>query len=162
MRKLEIKFKYKPTNISHIKEFEKHINLKLPNDYVEFLLEYNGGRFKEDAYEMLEPTHKKHGLFQGIDWFFTLTEDYNNNLLKNFKLYLNRMPEEFIPIGDDGCGNKICLCIDGKNYGKVYFWDHNWESDEGEEPTYDNLYLIANTFTEFVNKLYEYKLPEEQ
>jgi hypothetical protein len=40
---------------------------------------------------------------------------------------------------------------------EILYWDHEEEADEGEEPTYDNVYLIANSFTDFINGLYEDK-----
>jgi hypothetical protein len=34
--------------------------------------------------------------------------------------------------------------------GYVYFWDHEHEAED--EPTYDNMHLIAKSFTEFLDK----------
>ena len=164
MKTLEIeKLKsYKVIYIDEIEKFEEKIDAKLPKDYVEFLLKYNGGRPKQDAYNnMIEPINSQ---IDGgaVSWFYTLAEDYHYNLFKNYQIFENRMPKELIPIGDDGGGNQICLAVGGDNYGKVYFWDHDWENDDEEqEPDYSNVYLIANSFTEFVNKLYEYKLEDE-
>lgn len=40
--------------------------------------------------------------------------------------------------------------------GKVYFWDHEGEEmDDDSPPTWDNVYLIANSFTEFLDNLEE-------
>jgi hypothetical protein len=47
----------------------------------------------------------------------------------------------------------ICISIQGDDYGKVYFWDHNWEVTEGE-PDYSNVHPLADSFTEFLGKLY--------
>jgi hypothetical protein len=162
MRVLEITAlkSYKPTNLKEIYEFEHQINAKLPQAYVEFLLQYNGGRPKQDAYHMIEPTHETLGLFEGVEWFYTLAEDEIYNLQEIYKLYLDRLPKELIPIASDGFANQICLAVRGDNYGKVYFWDHDWEAEEGEEPTYSNVYLIANSFAEFIDKLYEFNLED--
>ncbi|MEZ4903851.1 MAG: SMI1/KNR4 family protein [Spirosomataceae bacterium] len=52
-------------------------------------------------------------------------------------------------------GNYVCICLKGENYGKIYFYDHEVEN-ENEDGTlnWDNLYLIANSFTEFLEKLH--------
>ena len=45
----------------------------------------------------------------------------------------------------------------GEDKGKVYFWDSVEEEDvdeeAGEEPGYSNVYLLANSFQEFINSL---------
>ena len=165
MRKLDIDIedKFETTNIEKVNAFEQQINVKLPKNYVEFLLLYNGGRFKQEVYSMIEPIYGTSGVSEGgISWFYTLAEDYHYNLFKNYQTFKKRIPKELIPIGSDSCGNQICLAVGGDNYGKVYFWNHDWENDDDEqEPDYSNVYLIANNFTEFVNKLYEYNLEDE-
>jgi cell wall assembly regulator SMI1 len=150
----------KQATIKEIKEFEQKIEANLPDDYIQFLLKYNGVRFKQDSYDgMLKPYSNIDG--GAVRWFYTLADSYNYNLLKTCYMYFNRIPKQLIPIAEDGGGNQICLAVRGENYGKVYFWDHDWESDEGEEPTYSNVYLIANNFSEFLNKLYELKLNDD-
>ncbi len=51
----------------------------------------------------------------------------------------------------------ICLGIKGKRRGKVYFWDHEDEFDDNGEgrQDYGNVYLLANSLDEFLNKLHE-------
>ena len=66
-----------------------------------------------------------------------------------------RMPEELVPIAHDPGGNQICIAVAGPKTGAVYFWDHEEEADDDETPGYDNVYLIANSFNEFLNSLTE-------
>ena len=47
------------------------------------------------------------------------------------------MPDELVSIGCGSGGDQICISVKGNNYGKVYFWNHDWECEEGEEP-YNN------------------------
>jgi hypothetical protein len=63
------------------------------------------------------------------------------------------VPAGFLPLAVDPGGNLICLVISGTNTGKVYFWDHEEEVEEGQQPGYSNVYLIANSFNEFLNSL---------
>lgn len=140
---------------------QNHLNCELPEDYRSFLLKYNGGYPKEDTFPVIEELAPGE-VFCGIDRFLEI----NSNTVNDFRIVnstlKNRIPKELICIARAVCGDKICLCVKGKNYGKVYFWDHNWEAEEGEEPTYDNVYLIANSFEDFINSLYEYKEEDEQ
>jgi hypothetical protein len=156
IRKLE---SYSPTDMEQIVNFEQQINARLPQEYVQFLLQYNGGAPKKDVYKMLE-VNENSNEDETISLFYTLAEDYNHNLFSKFNTFLGRMPKELIPIAIDPFGNQICLAVKGENYGKVYFWNHDWEHDEGEEPTYRNISLISNSFQEFVDKLYEYELED--
>jgi hypothetical protein len=41
--------------------------------------------------------------------------------------------------------------VAGEKCGQIYFWDHEAEMDEGEPPTYDNLYLIADSIDDLLN-----------
>jgi hypothetical protein len=63
-----------------------------------------------------------------------------------------------LPVAGDGSGNLICLSFEGANKGAVYFWDHD---EEHSPPTYENVYLIAETFEKFLNSIYFEDLSEE-
>ena len=65
------------------------------------------------------------------------------------------MPQGYLPIGCDPGGNQICLVVKGQNYGQVFFWDHEFEADDGNEPTDDNLTFIAPDFDAFLKSLHE-------
>lgn len=146
------------TNIQEIEKFEQLIQSKLPDDYKQFLLKYNGGRpVKNECFKYVETWDgQSRNTSSGVEWFSSMFNDIksSNNILKG------RLPHEMLAIADGFCGNIICLCIKGDNYGKVYYWDHEYEADEDEEPWYENVYLIANSFADFINSLYEYKEDE--
>lgn len=50
-------------------------------------------------------------------------------------------------------GNLILLSLKNADRGKIYFWDHEMEANEGEIPDYSNLTLIANSFEECITSL---------
>jgi len=62
-----------------------------------------------------------------------------------------------VPIAFDAGGNLVCVAITGPHYGHVYFWDHEFESDDGEPVTMNNMALIANSFGEFLSGLYQFE-----
>lgn len=41
-----------------------------------------------------------------------------------------------MPIATDSFGNKLCIGVKGKHYGKIYFWDH--ENEAGSRNPFDN------------------------
>ena len=52
-------------------------------------------------------------------------------------------------------GNQICIAVTGEDKGKLFFWDHENERDLDKNPNdFGNVYLIANSFEEFVESLF--------
>lgn len=81
-----------------------------------------------------------------------------NDLEKNYAIYNGRIMNSFISIGDDPGGDQFCLGIDGIFRNKIYFWDHNQEIDEWEfieNKLPENMYLLADSFDNFINQLKE-------
>ena len=145
-----------PTNLEAIKKFEELIKVKLPEDYKQFLLKHNGGHPIRDTFRLIEPIND-HFNEGGISWFYALYDGDVCNITTNFKHSLARgeSPDKFLPIGyDSGGGNEICIeLIEGDDYGKLYYWTTDWSVWTKDE--YNYLYLIANSFTDFINDLYE-------
>ena len=132
---------------------EQRVGRKIPGPFRSFLLEHNGGwpdaadfRMAGDRVGTTQPGTIKN--FLGIDTpQRTLNLDY---VLDTFR---ERIPSWSFPVARDPGGNLILLAAEGPRAGKVYFWDHEREADEGRPPTEDNLYLIANSFDEFLDGL---------
>jgi hypothetical protein len=78
-----------------------------------------------------------------------------DSIKSNIKTYDTRMPAGFIPVGSSPAGNQICLYVHtGSRRGRVYYWDHENEVEiSGDEGDYANIYLIANSFAEFMDRL---------
>jgi hypothetical protein len=153
--------------------FEQENKVLLPSDYRAFLLKHNGGEPQPADFDYSDGTELMSG---GVQEFFAIyikpeTEtglSPNLNLASQFRIYkrmgIPRMPDELMPIGDNGGGNKICLCVSGEHTGCIYYWDHEMECTGGgtyEDGTpitmWDNCHFVANSFTEFLDSLYEYE-----
>ena len=101
----------------------------------------------------------------GLSHFYGVSSNsFKNDLSEILKCYQNRMPDNFLPIADDGLGNQICISLNNESSGYVYWWDHEneWDEDDYQEDTgehmpiearYQNVYLIAKSFGEFLTKL---------
>ena len=162
-KKIEIENQKEPANPKKIREFEQLTKLELPNEYKKWLLTYNGGKPKiEDTFYFIHPIDKNEKV-GGINYFYALYEGEVSNLYKTYITFLNRIPAELIPIADNGCGDQICLGIKGKHLNKVYFWGHENEvMEDNKEPWWDNVYLIANTFADFINKLFYAEINQDE
>jgi len=149
---MEFLKKFDLISTSRIVEFEEKNNIRLSNDYFDFLKNYNGGypardKFKINDSQGTDILDVLHGLdvkprFSNLDY---LVDNYSDRFIHHV-----------IPIGHDAGGNYICLNLkEGTNYGKVYFYDHEIDNeDENGNLNWDNLYLIADSFSEFLEKLY--------
>ncbi|MBU3104326.1 SMI1/KNR4 family protein [Clostridium gasigenes] len=132
-------------NMKEIEEFELKHDVKLPNDYIDFLLKFNGGYPHESTFKISD----EHG--ESVVNKFYGIGDMKGNLDRVFEILDGELPEGFISIGDDPAGDEICIGINEKYYGKIYLWIHDMESDE----ELSNIFFLAESFDDFFNSLYE-------
>jgi hypothetical protein len=80
------------------------------------------------------------------------------------------LPPALIPIGYNVFGDYICLCISGRQKGKIFFWDH----ERGPEPDlplgthgkinggylekhFRNVHLIAKSYDDFILRIRDWE-----
>lgn len=139
-------------DISMLTAFETRLGIKLPSTYRGFLQDYNGGIPHEtnQFFTFIDDDLRKEAMVQDFFGFHDI--GYSN--LNTFSKWIGvRVPHELLPIAMDPGGNLICLGIRDDVLNKVFFWDHDWEYEEGETPGYRNVYPVADTFREFVAML---------
>lgn len=137
-------------------KLENTLNVKFPNDYRQFMSLHNGGRPKPSDFRI---TWKNQNIAQGwkismVGDFFAVYDGGAVNLLHSAKQYIDRIPNGMIPIANDPSGNLILLGTSDKNNGKVFFWLHDLE-EEYDASDIENLGFIANSFSEFIDSLFE-------
>jgi cell wall assembly regulator SMI1 len=136
-----------------IDEAERGLGRSIPPDYRKFLLQYNGGRPVPSDFVMAGP-RKGSTQIGTVRYFLGIgTPEETENLDYVLGVFSDRMPPRIFPIARDPGGNFICISNEGADTGTVYFWDHERESEEGEAPGEQNLFIIANSFDEFLEKL---------
>lgn len=66
--------------------------------------------------------------------FYGEGESYQTgySLSNAIKKMENRIPTNFLPIAENNCGDRICLCIEGEKIGQIFYWYHENEWDEGD------------------------------
>lgn len=159
-----------------IQNIETTIGNKLPKDYVQYLLEYGlkgtnemvfySPKQEHPIYQHSEDLDLPNPVFSGsyLSVLFGKNEQEEYDILYELEEYQDRIPTSCIPIGTDGGGNLILMDLKENNYGFIYFWDHEyeWDAEEYEEETgldfteeikYQNTYLIADSFSSFLEKL---------
>lgn len=131
-------------SLQEVKKFEEENDIILPEQYVKFLTEYNGGYPKESNFKISDNEGESM-----VNKFYGIGE-MSGNLGRVFEMLDGEIPEEFISIANDPAGNELLIGTRGEYYGKVYFWLHDVEPEEEME----NMYILAKSFTEFFNNLY--------
>ena len=148
-----------PTDESAVRRLEERLGVPLPASYRGFLLSHNGGYVVSGS-----------GIdFWDGDWKDTLPllsllalcdEGEYDSIQEHLRMYVedSRIMRSFLPIGACGTGDKICLKIKGEKVGSVYGWIFEEEQEpedvEAEnEAGWANMYLLAEGFDEFIEKI---------
>jgi hypothetical protein len=124
-------------SLEEIQEFEKKNNVKLPQEFVNFYLKYNGGI----------PTHEYYNGYALIYYMPIKYGDEVNRIdykiisLKDAEL----LPERFIPFSYDSGGWYFALDLNEANYGAVYVI----RNDMGD----DHPVFVAPSFKELLEGL---------
>jgi hypothetical protein len=127
---------------------EHRLNGRLPDDYVAFLLDSNGGRAEGSRFDFTD--HTGETTSSRVAWFFGLSRDESYGIEANLDDYAGRIPSGFCPIGCDPFGNALLLAVAGEDYGSVWFWDHEREVPEAEAA---NMSRVAVSFRDFLRAL---------
>lgn len=142
-------------NLKQIEELEDLVKLNFPEDYKKHLLNFNGGQCTPNIFKFTENGKITES---NIDWFLAIYEgEYDNlrNYIEIYKIESKRLPMHILPIAHDPGGNLICISCGDKDFGSVYFWDHEKEThlDSNNDGNL-SLYFISENFNKFINELY--------
>lgn len=127
-------------NISQIENIEASLHIKLPTDYRQFLLDFNGGIPKDNYLTLIVKKLNKKPILGAL---LGINEDSNFDILDwNFE-YKSDMPESSIIIGTDYSSGLFVMMLDNE-YNGIYYWDN---AENG-----DNVYFIASDFVNFMKQ----------
>ncbi|NMC56794.1 MAG: SMI1/KNR4 family protein [Eubacteriaceae bacterium] len=136
-------------DIDDIKSFELKNDLNLPDDYIDFLLKYNGGE--------VELTDNNSFFIKGINDNVNIDVLYGvntENLELSVELWLNDykidMPPYTLIVGS--CyqyGFIVMLCY-GEDAG-IYYWDDSYEYACSNDD--NNVFFMVDTFSDIVDKI---------
>jgi hypothetical protein len=126
---------FQPLSIAEVEAIEAAAGSRLPEDYRVFLMTYGASAFRRRVKFSPVSSLPPNVSYSGSDYIdaFYGTEPPGRDaysLAHRMAFYKGRMPDSIIPIGDNGCGNQICLGVTGDLRGQVLYWDRNSEMDE--------------------------------
>jgi cell wall assembly regulator SMI1 len=135
---------------SDVLSLEHKLGLSLPVEYKNFLLRHNGGRPTPRAFPIVGLELNPFGTIQV---FFGIDDPIECcNIDWNYKEHNGRIPPNLLPIACDDGSDLVCLALAGADAGAVFFWDGY---DESDDLGYSNLYLLADSFDEFIKAIQE-------
>lgn len=161
---------FHPLPEEEIKHIEAYLHATLPSNYRSFLRDIGGAVI--DGLVSFKPLTQlptcEPGGNEPFSYFYGAECEGSDGLLASIKLYRDqrRIPRELIPIGANMFGDQVCLAIEGRDRERLFFWDHDDERNEMDYselhgPTvpvpraflYGNVYLVANSFDDFLSRL---------
>ncbi|WLR43221.1 SMI1/KNR4 family protein [Bacillus carboniphilus] len=163
MSKVKWEFTDGEVDITLINSVEEKIGFVFPMDYKECVKVNQGGNPVADCFDV-----------SGIERVFgTLLKinqpDSPSDIVNNYHDINKLLPKKMVPFANDPAGNLICFDYkDHEENPVVVFWEHEgaWEKEawmterglteeQAEERARENVFYVADTFTDFLNLLYE-------
>jgi hypothetical protein len=133
-----------------IEKLEGELNISLPAPYKKFLSSHNVGVYERTCFDFLDTDGNVNS--STINNFLFPESDGRYDLRTTYKFYsdADRIPLGLLPVAKDFAGNLVCICVEGKDIGKVYYWDHELEFDVAG---YEDLAFLAPDFASFLSML---------
>lgn len=125
-------------NLAELDAFEKALGCSLPDSYRSYLIQFNGGKFKNDIVPITDDAtriHHMYGLHKGPEYS---------------RLLIGRPPDlsrDYLAICDDAFGNHFLIKLRGDSTGGIFFIDYE-ENDSSHA-----LIPIADNFAAFVERM---------
>ena len=131
-----------------ISDFETRIGVPLPEPYRRFLMDFNGGTPVPNTVDI-------EGLPEtptDVQIFFGIGRSVQSSCLEwNLTMLAERLKEDLLPIACDSGGSVFCLCLRGRDPGKVLYCD--LQSAFADLDAHLKLYSVAPVFEAFLDKL---------
>ncbi|MGG0458367.1 SMI1/KNR4 family protein [Bacillus mycoides] len=163
MRK-DLEWEYADAEVSEtkIKEIGLQLGFQLPQDYID-CVKINGGA------SVLPEEFNVGNVERCFGSLFSFDEESSEYIVKKYEIYKPTLPQNVFPIANDPAGNLICLdCKNNTENLIVVFWEHENAGEkemlmrqEGlteaqvEELARENVFYIADTFTDFLSELHD-------
>ena len=145
---------YGDGSIQDIQKLEESFKIKLPEDYKDFLLSYDGADIVDGVFYVKDLKQK---ILMG--GFYPVKSELDSvDLIYQNKEYGEDIPDNSFLIGSDSGSGWIILIFDGENDG-VWYYDHSYFFEQSKDEL--NTYFICETFTDFLKILETTSPPTE-
>lgn len=139
-----------PLTLDTLEELQITLGRRIPREYAEFLLQFNGGHFTRTVgYSIPNPTQfVKGGMVRSF--IGEPNDGYEQHgLAWNAKVHTDLIPPDYLPIADCNFSDYVVLKLVGPESRFEGVWHWNSAAIEGEL----DFYWLANSFHEFLSML---------
>ena len=138
-----------------VDELEVRTGRRVPGRYRRFLLAHNGGYPEPAVFGFSAPGWPGGEASSIVEGFLGIGVNPTDQIEYCLRVFRDRIPADLYPIARDPGGNFLCMGVDDSpKPGEIVFWHHEEEADEGEPPTRDNLYHVADSLDELLSRLH--------
>lgn len=137
-------------DLNKFEKFQSKLDFKLPKEYKDFLLKYNGGTPEPNIYE-------NKNISISVQYFYGIDDDLFSSIENKIKVMINRMPDAVIPIAEFEGGDVACLVLSKEKYGEIFLWEHDKECEEFYAKNINSMKRIAKSFNNFLTLLEPFK-----
>ncbi|XXT19203.1 SMI1/KNR4 family protein [Sorangium sp. So ce429] len=131
-----------------ISKLEQRLGAVLPEQYRQFLLEFNGGSPTPDTVDV----EGLLGTSTDVQIFFGIGRSVESSDLDwNLTTLAERLEEGLLPIAADSGGNVFCLALRGRRRGNILYCD--LQSVFGDLEATPELFPVASNFDAFLTKI---------
>jgi cell wall assembly regulator SMI1 len=142
-----------PVKDADIDAVEAEMGVKVPEPYRRFLLQYNGGRPRPARFVYGKGPYQD----SRVHGFACIQQGHINDIRHLVQTFAGRIPKGTMPIARDPAGNLVLIGTTGDPAGKIFFWDHEQEAEEGQEADWRNVSPVADSFDQFLESLHDQK-----
>jgi cell wall assembly regulator SMI1 len=130
-----------PAPADQIQRLEHRIGRPLPDSYRDYLRQHDGGQLQDNS--------------EAVNEIFGVGPDAPEwaSMWQKLDVYADRVPSWLLPVASDAAGNLFAVSLRDLDHGSVWFWDHEWEADEDEPPTEENIERRAKDWRTFLDSL---------
>ncbi|WP_416397502.1 SMI1/KNR4 family protein [Allohahella sp. A8] len=146
-------------DLAELEYFENKIGVKFPAAYRSFLISCNGGTPSKPSVFFDGSALNINGAT--INYFYGFG-GASENIDKSYSVLKYDLPELMVPIANTPGGNYFLISLkNDSSFGKVYYFDHEFEYDDDEEFDEENgvypecLAKVANSFSDLAGKMVE-------
>jgi len=152
-----------PLTPESLKELEIELGVRFPNEYAEFLLQFNGGDFRRHVmFHLPKPTRRIDAV--GVNSFLGEPGDrvHFHGLSWWAQILADRIPHDYLAIANCNSEDHVLLKFvrPQSEFAGIWFWDGPgfWIPEDG-----DNIHWLADSFNEFLSLLqYDTDYEEEE
>ncbi|MFJ1365005.1 SMI1/KNR4 family protein [Capnocytophaga canimorsus] len=127
--------------LADMDDFERKIELKLPQDFKEHYLKFNGGYPSFEYVKGLRNIFTING-FDSIKYGALPIEKLIDDFRESGVIFNNK-----IPFANDNGDNIFLISLDDSDYGKIYIIEAEFLEDK-------NYILVSESFTDFLNSFF--------